>query len=306
MMPARSRILLTGAAGFLGRHTAPRLVAAGYQVVAVGRRTAPATEGLFAYHQVDLENPGELKAAISDPGSFSAVVHLAGPAPKGDPGWGEAGIRLVLQHLNMALSLRTAFDGWTGKIVHASGMPVYGVPTRLPILESDARVPWNAYGLAKLLSEDVFLGWPGVDRWVLRMPGLFSSERREGGIFSFMRAASEGEPIRITATRPMPWDLQHVEDAAEAVVRALAAAPGVDPGALNVGYGESVNVLRIAHWIAENIGKGSSVQGVPGVEHPLFQMDIGKAKALFSWPPCSLQDRLLQVAREYGFVKAAP
>ena len=300
-MQPRMRVLVTGSTGYLGRRVVERLLDGGCRIVAVGRNPSPAPfSRQVEYHVADLTVENALVPVVQRPDTFTAVIHLAGPAPKIDSGWGAEGGNLVATHVRLALGVRAAFSGWNGRVIHASGMPVYGFPERLPIDETAPRRPWHMYGLAKVLSEDVMLTWAGTDRWVLRLPGLFSGDRRSGGLFHFMRAAAAGEAVRVTADRPMVWDVLSVDDAVEAIWRALVS-DARDPGPVNVSYGEVVDVMSVARWIAAHAGRGSAVENVHRIEHPSFQMNIERAKRLLGWPPATLHQRLAELFRSYAF-----
>ena len=294
------RVLVTGSTGYLGQSVVAQLLGRGHELVLLGRAQESPFGPDVEYHALDLLEEGALTALVEDASVFDAIVHLAGPAPKLDQGFCEESIDLVATHLRLVLALRHAFADWRGRIVHASGMPVYGLPRQLPVDESASRVPIHMYGLAKLLSEDAILSWRSVDRWVLRLPGLFSAERRSGALYHFMKAAAAGAPIRLTAQQPTPWDVLHVEDAALAISQALASEH-VNPGAVNVSYGEPVDLESLARWISRLGGRDSPIEDVAGVRHPPFQMHIGRAKQLLGWPPATLHQRLTSLFQAYEF-----
>jgi UDP-glucose 4-epimerase len=283
---AEPRVLVTGATGFLGRPLVERLAGAGYQVTALAR----SVDGVDAEAlRVDLADVRAAREALS-PWRWDAVVNLAGPAPKGAAGFAD-GAALVGAHVRAAANLRAALPaGWPGRLVHASGFIVYGIPQGVPVAEDHPRAPLHAYALAKVLAEDVLLAGEGLDRWILRLPGLFSEERREGALYRFIRAARDGETLSVTAPDPLPWDVLHVSDAVEAIALALAAEAR-DPGPVNVGHGEPVELAAVARWIAERAGTGSEVR-VEGAEHPVFAMDVTRARKLMGWAPPPLHERL--------------
>jgi nucleoside-diphosphate-sugar epimerase len=292
-----SSVLVTGASGFLGSAIVTRLLEAGHRVTALSR--LPVANEEVPRIAVDLTDAEATRTALT-PFSWDAVVHAAGPAPKAEQTWADS-VDTINAHVRMALHLTAAVPAtWEGRFVHVSGMIVYGIPSRLPVKEDDPRRPIHAYGLAKSLADDVVLGSRLRDRWVLRLGGLFSESRRSGALFAFARAASHGKPLSVTTSaRPVPWEILHVDDAAASVLSALSS-PALDPGAVNVGYGEPIQLRAIAERIARKGGKGSSVVA-EGPESPVFELDITKLRDLFAWPPATLEarlDRLLAAALE--------
>lgn len=294
------RVLVTGATGFLGTRLVAALGERGHTVVAVGQRANVSFPIAVAYHAFDITtDPERLRQLMRESGS-DVLVHLAGPVAKTAPQCDAAGFGLVRAHMALALAVRNAVPAdFSGRVIFTSSMTVYGVPARLPILESDPRSPWHLYALAKTAAEDILLAWPDVDLWSLRLPGLFSADRREGGLFHFMRNARAGSALRVTADRPTPWDLLNVDDAVVAVVRAMES-PVRRPGAINVSYGEPVEICEVAQWFADHAGRGSAVENATGVVHPRFQMDIARARELLAWPPATLHQRLAQLFAQTG------
>jgi UDP-glucose 4-epimerase len=283
------RVLVTGGTGFLGRAVVARLGAG--RVLAVGRNPVAGAENRAA----DLLDPASVRAALA-PGDYDAVVHLAGPAPKGEQTW-EAGVPLVEVHHALAANLAHGLpSGWSGRVVHTSGMIVYGLPERVPVDEAHPLRPLHLYGLAKRIAEDAWLASGRSDLWLVRLPGLFSEERRSGAVWSFARAAATGSPLRVSADRPTPWDLLHVDDAA-AGIGAILDAEGPGPGPINLGYGAVVTLDSVAGWFARAVGGRVDP---PAVEQPPFGLGIALASRRLAWPPCTLSSRLaamLEAAR---------
>lgn len=283
-----SRVLVTGASGFLGTCVVRRLRADGHEV------TGHAFRG-----------DGDLRGDLADPATaasllgtwrWDAVIDLAGPVTGGAEDL-LTGIGVVADRANIALHIRR-YAG-SARIVHASSMTVYGAPERVDVDEEHPRRPLHLYGLAKRVAEDVLLSAPELDAWVLRLPGLFSEQRRNGALFHFCRAARAGEPLRVQATSPTAWNILHVEDAADVLVRAVTA-PGRAPGALNISYDEPIDLVSVATTIADIAGTGALVQNTTGVEHPRFRLVATKAMRAIGWQPPTLRDRLAQLYEAYG------
>jgi len=287
------RILVTGASGFLGRPLVERLEGAGCDVTALGRsrKASPFKVGV-EYRVGDLADKKRAFRLLA-PWRWDAVVNLAGPVPRACAR--REGDYSLLQHVNIALHVCLAIPrGWPGRLIHVSSMTVYGMPGRLPVAESHPRKPVTVYGMAKALAEDV-VGAVAlqhhVDCWVLRLPGLFSETRHDGALSHFMRAAADRRRLVVSAAEPTPWDVLHVEDAVEAIMRALVATQP-SPGTINISYGSPVELVAIAKEIAARGGTSSLVERRAAVRHPTFQMDITIARQVLGWPPTTLQVRL--------------
>ena len=97
----------------------------------------------------------------------------------------------------------------------------------------------------------------------------------------------------MTTPTPTVWDVLHVEDAADAVARAASASI---TGAINVSYGEAVELSAIARRIAARTGAVVEC----AVSHPSFQLDITRARETLAWVPPSLDARLSELYAAYA------
>jgi len=287
-------VLVAGATGFLGRSLVPRLCQDGYKVTAIGLSShINPFMNKVEYIQVDLTDADSVRE-ILNPWRWHAVINLAGYASKKITTFPHDYPLIsahVLSALNLCLNIPT---NWTGRLIHISGMNVYGIPRNIPVTESHPFAPVDVYGAGKALSEEIITAISrikAIDLCILRLPGLFSEERRGGALYNFIQAAMRGEPLIISATRPTPWDVLHVEDAVEAIVRTLQLNRRC-LGAINISYGEPVELETIARRIVEIVGSNSKVLNPEGVKHPVFQMDISRARKFLNWPPYTLQQRL--------------
>lgn len=295
-VPSARRCLLTGASGYLGRRVLSGLLAAGARVTAVTRLPeqleVPAGVEVMP---LDLSQPDACQTLGAE-FRWDDVVHLAGTVPGRSEGFAQDAAA-ARQHLLLSLSLSRALpQGFGGRVVVASSMTVYGLPQSLPVREDHPLRPRFPYALGKLTSEDAWRALPGLDLWILRLPGLFSADRQGGALYHFARAALAGRPIEITAAEPTPWEILHVDDAARAVVGVLGAA-GAPPGAMNVGYGQPIELERVARLIAERCGEAEVINRT-GVTHPAFQLDVERLSQRLAWPPTSLERRLSEFVQE--------
>lgn len=260
------KILVTGATGYLGGRVMARL---------------PHAEPL---PKCDLSDRDQAARLLS-PFRWDAIVNLAGPVPRGAQTW-EDDSATIATHVRIAQNIARHVPAGR-RVVHVSSMVVYGLPDSRPVREDHARRPIHPYGLAKTLAEDAL--FDVEDAWLLRVGGLYSEERREGALYHFLRAAKEHRALRLTATAPLAWDTIHVDDAAEAIVRALDVPGG---GPLNVSTGEPIDLVHVAQRIASRYG--ATVEDVARVVHPVFQADTARLERRFGWKPAPLDERIEQ------------
>jgi nucleoside-diphosphate-sugar epimerase len=184
-----SRVLVTGASGFIGRALVPRLVAAGYEVRAASRRPPAFAPPVEAVAHGDLGPEvdwGPLLAGVD------CVVHLAGIAHTG-PGVPEADYDRVNHHATAALA-QAARKAGVKRVVFVSTIRAQMGPQADHVLtEADAPHPTDPYGRSKLAAEAA-LAQSGVDFTVLR-PVLVYGPGIKGNLRMLARLAALPVPL---------------------------------------------------------------------------------------------------------------
>jgi nucleoside-diphosphate-sugar epimerase len=232
----RGPIVVTGAAGFLGREVVRQALAAGFPVRALVRRAPPLEDPLpVEYRAGDLLEPGTLKGALS---GASAVVHAAGRAHlfRGESTPGQ----LSRDNPEAAAAVvRAAKEAGAVRVVLASSISVYG-PARDPRErdESAPLGPTSAYAASKLEAErracEIAAGAGAPRLVILRLATLYGP-RDPGNVRRLIRAIDRGRFVAIGdgSTRK---SLLAVSDAALACLAAIGMPEGAEsgPGVYNV------------------------------------------------------------------------
>jgi UDP-glucose 4-epimerase len=289
-------VAITGASGHLGQWAIAAVRAAGHEVLGISRRalTAPTISGLAfeapPWLQADLADPGcgaTLREALRD---VDAVVHLAGHIP-GDTAASARDDALATLHAN-ALGTVHLLDALSGTphlrgVVYASTFEVYGRPLESPIRESHPAQPLGYYGATKLAGEH-YLRIFGADRGLpcasLRLPAVYGpGDRLRRAVGNFVRGAAEGRPPEIHGDGEDRRELVYVADAAEAIVRALAARAD---GPINLGSGRGFSVLQIAETVQRVAGLDSAPKRLPRQKPRLdYVLDVELARRVLGWQP---------------------
>jgi UDP-glucose 4-epimerase len=279
-----ARVLVTGSTGIVGTALVARLNASGFQVTELARHSKDIAVDLAA----------ESARMALRPWRWDVVINLAGPVP-GRRGVTEGAWETIAMHANIALNLCSAVPvGWTGRLIHASSMVVYGIPDRVPVDETHRRRPMDAYAIAKCVAEDVITSAQeekDLDVWILRLPGMFSEARHSGALYNFVSNAARGVPLTIEAAHSTPWEALHLDDAVEGIVRVMES-PARAAGPMNLGYGENMGLMQMAEKIVARFKSCSPIENLTGFAHPAFCMGIEKARSLINWPPTTFERRL--------------
>lgn len=295
------RVLVTGAAGFLGSHLCERLVSDGHEVVGVDcftdfyarplkeRNLATLLEfgGSFAFHEVDLSvDPLEgLLDGIDD------VFHLAAQAGvRGS--FGETfGVYLrhnvrATQRLLEAVGAREV-----KRFVYASSSSVYGdAGAGGPTSETTVRSPVSPYGMTKCATEElagVYARTRGVPAVGLRYFTAYGPRQRPDMAFNrFLRRALAGEPINILGDGRQVRDFTYVDDIVAGTVAALDGTPG---SVYNLGGGSPVELLEVIGLIEQLLERPVRVEHRPAVagEARVTSSDCARAREELGFVPAT-------------------
>lgn len=254
-----SKILVTGAAGFIGSHTVDLLLRGGHTVTGVdnfrtGRRanlTAALTSPAFTLIEADVAEPDVLANLV---GQFrpDAIIHLAALVSV------QESVRdpVLNQRLNVDatfLVAEAARRHGVARIVFASSAAIYGDATSMPIRESAEKFPISPYGAAKLASEAILLGHGASYGITVRCQRYFNvfgprqdpASPYSGVISIFANRYRAGQGVTIFGDGKQTRDFVSVHDIARANVLA-ATRPGVTSGAANICTGRATSLLDVA------------------------------------------------------------
>lgn len=251
-----SRLLVTGASGFIGRHLLPSLGEAGYRVRAAARPSSQviSTERIETVRVPDFEDGFDWAPALSD---VSAVIHLAGLAHAA--GVTDQPYDLVNRAATQALA-RAAAEAGVGHFILVSSIRAQSGPSADHILdETGAPCPIDAYGRSKLAAE-VAVAATGIPCTIFR-PVLVYGPQVRGNMERLASLAASRLPLPIGGLKSRR-SLLAVDNLVAAIRFALARPPAgrnlyvvADPEPLSIG--EIVTTMRAA------IGRPPGLVAVP-------------------------------------------
>jgi UDP-glucuronate 4-epimerase len=275
------KLLVTGAAGFIGMHASRRLLERGHEVLGIDSLNAyydPALKRArleqlrplrgFAFEQLDIADEKAM-AALFAAGRFDAVLHLAA----------QAGVRYSLENpmayvtsnvagfLNVVEGCRRA---GVAHLCYASSSSVYGANTQMPFREED-RVdqPVSLYAATKRANElmaETYGRLHGLACTGLRFFTVYGPwGRPDMALFAFTRAILEGRPLRLFNGGDMLRDFTYVDDVVEAVVALLERPHPRAPLArlFNIGHGAPVKLTDFVRAIERALGRSARVELAP-------------------------------------------
>jgi UDP-glucose 4-epimerase len=292
------RVVVTGAAGFIGSHLCERLLALGHQVVGIDSFTdyyerARKEQNLedsrahpdFTFEELDLVD-ADLQRVLR---GAQVVYHLAG-RPGVRPSWGgqfDMYIRdnvLATQRLLECLK-----ETPVGRLVFAGSSSVYGDAEMFPTKESALPRPVSPYGVTKLAAEHLTLlytknfGLPVVS---VRYFTVYGPRQRPDMAFArFMRALADGEAIEVFGDGEQTREFTYVSDAVEGTIRAATA--DVVGQVFNLGGGSRVTINTVLATLEEISGMKARRQTLPAApgDPRHTGASINLARERLGWEP---------------------
>ncbi|WP_243718940.1 NAD-dependent epimerase/dehydratase family protein [Actinomadura sp. KC06] len=292
------RVVVTGAAGFIGSHVVDAFSAAGHEVLAVdapGRSPTPDV-ARRTWARV-AARPGvvaaEIDLAAHDLGTVAAadvVVHLAG-RPGVRDSWGAG--RAVAERDNV-LATRRLLASCMGRparrrprVIIASSSSVYGSAGRRPNREDDPLSPASPYAVSKVEVERLagLAARDGLRTVLLRYFSVYGPRQRPDMAFHrFAEAALDGRPLPVFGDGRRTRSFTHVQDVVAATL--AAAAEELPPGiAVNVGHAEPVAVTDAIGLLTGVLGVRAEIRREAPVAGDAERTwaDTGRARRLLGW-----------------------
>jgi nucleoside-diphosphate-sugar epimerase len=250
------RVLITGASGFIGKHLTRALAKQGWQVRAAARDPASiqATSGVEAVAMPDLAQPADWSPLLD---GVSHVLHLAGIAH--GPGT-FSGVLYARINGDAVGELGDQARGRIERLVFVSSVRAQvGVSANHVITETDAPIPTDDYGRAKLKGEKL-LAESGVPFTVLR-PAVVYGKGVKGNIAALATLSKTPMPLpfaRLTNLRSL-LALDNLVSAVSLVLTAKAA----ENGSFLVADAEPISVADIVTSMREGLGRPPHLVTVP-------------------------------------------
>jgi len=291
----KKRVLITGAAGFLGSHLCDRFIAEGYEVIGMDNlltgsmsnieHLLPLQEFSFYHHDVS--------KFIHVPGPLDYILHFASPASPIDY------LKMPIQTLKVG-SLGThnclgLAKAKKARILVASTSEVYGDPLVHPQHEEywgnvNPVGPRGVYDEAKRFQEAITMAYHnfhGLETRIARIFNTYGPRMRlnDGrALPAFIGQAIRGEDLTVFGDGSQTRSFCYVSDLVEGIYRLLFSN---EPRPVNIGNPHEISLLDFANEIIALSGtrSGISFKALPQDDPKQRQPDISRAKEALDWAP---------------------
>ncbi len=291
------RVLITGAAGFLGSHLCDRFLAEGHQVIGMDNLLTGKTENIV--HLAGRDDFKFIKHDVTNyiyvEGTVDAVLHFASPASPIDY------LMYPIQTLKVGgLGTHNALGVAMAKgarFLLASTSEIYGDPLVHPQIEDypgnvSTIGPRGVYDEAKRFAEAITMAYHrahNVDTRIVRIFNTYGPRMRldDGRVVpNFIGQALRGEPLTVYGDGSQTRSFCFVSDLIEGIYR-LLMSNYTDP--VNIGNTAEISILEFANTINDLTGNPAGIvfkeklriEGDPQTRQP----DITRARTVLGWEP---------------------
>lgn len=304
------RILITGAAGFLGSHLCDRFIKEGFHVIGMDNLLTGSLDNIkhlfplkeFEYYHHDVSK------FVHVPGDLDYILHFASPASPIDY------LKMPIQTLKVGAlgthNLLGLAKAKNARILVASTSEVYGDPLIHPQKEDywgnvNPVGPRGVYDEAKRFLEAITMAYHnfhGVETRIIRIFNTYGPRMRVNdgrALPAFFSQAIRGEGITVFGDGSQTRSFCYVADLVEGIYRLLMSDHHLP---VNIGNPDEITIKEVAEEVVSLVGNPDAkitYKPLPKDDPKVRQPDITKAREILGWEPTVSREEGLKITMEY-------
>jgi dTDP-glucose 4,6-dehydratase len=306
---SRNKVLITGAAGFLGSHLCDRFIKEGFHVIGMDNLITGDLrniEHLFQLEQFEFHNH-DVSKFVHVPGELHYILHFASPASPIDY------LKIPIQTLKVGSlgthNLLGLAKSKKARILVASTSEVYGDPTVHPQNEDywgnvNPIGPRGVYDEAKRFQEAITMAYHtyhGLETRIVRIFNTYGPRMRlnDGRVLpAFIGQALRGEDLTVFGDGSQTRSFCYVDDLVEGIYRLLLSDYAYP---VNVGNPDEITIAEFAEEIIKLTGTSQKViyKPLPVDDPKQRQPDITRARQILGWEPRVSRSEGLKITYDY-------
>src|SRR5688572_1435579 len=311
---SKPRVLITGAAGFLGSHLCDRFIKEGFHVIGMDNLITGDLrnlEHLFKHQDFEFYHH-DVSTFVHIPGDLKYILHFASPASPIDY------LKIPIQTLKVgSLGIHNLLGlarAKKARILIASTSEVYGDPLVHPQVEEyygnvNPIGPRGVYDEAKRFQEAITMAYHtfhGLDTRIARIFNTYGSRMRlnDGRVLpAFVGQALRNEDLTVFGDGSQTRSFCYIDDLVEGIYRLLLSDY---PLPVNIGNPDEITILEFAQEIIKLTGTNQKIitKPLPQDDPKQRQPDITKARQLLGWEPKVSRAEGLKIT--YAYFKSLP
>ena len=308
----KSKVIVTGAAGFIGSHLCTTLVKQGYDVHAIDNLSTGRKENLkniikqIKFYKYDLSINGKWKKIFTKNTAY--VFHLAAiadivPSIENPDKYFNSNVLSTLNILQSCKNLNLK------KLIYTASSSCYGIPKKYPTKEVEKIDLQYPYAFSKHIAEELIVHWSKIYKIKfnsLRLFNVYGTKSRTSGTYGamfgvFLTQKLKGKPLTIVGNGQQSRDFIYVSDVINALI--MSAKSKSFGHIFNVGSGKPVKILDIAKLLNSNYVFIQDRPGEPRKTHA----DIQKIKNIVKLKPkISIKEGIKKILVDIEYWKNAP
>ncbi len=287
---SKTRVIVTGGAGFIGSHLVDKLVAMGHEVRIIDNLSLGVMGNINPdadFWDRDIRNPLVIKRIFE---GVDYVFHCAAH-PRIQPSIKNPDESFTNNLLGTHNVLMAAKEAGVKRVIYSGSSSVYGDQNISPLVETLIPQPKNPYALHKLMGEQLclkFTEWHGVPTVCLRYFNVYGERQPTEGAYAtvvgiFLRQKEHGQMLTVVGDGTQRRDFTYVADVVEANISAMEAENAVGE-IINIGTGLNYSICQIADYMENGQEWRCYLPPRPGESRETLA-DISKARILFGFRP---------------------